>query len=332
MRRIIYYGWLGHKNLGDEALFYVNRSIFRKANLVPYGSMLTRFIRPLACIVGGGTYINEYGSVTEIRQIQQSMPFIIFGAGVQNPSYWLTVPGYVDARKTWNEILERSPFVGVRGPLSLQILKDQGFHGAEIIGDPALSLRDEAVIYRTGRRIGLNFGFTDNNLWGHDDDAVYNELRNLVKTLHRLHYNISLFSTYPADTQSLVQMRKDLPEIEGLHIHYKYTPAVLRYFRNIDIFVGMKLHSVVLAHCAYTPSLMIEYRPKCADYMASMGLKEWTVRSDRIGTDNIIDILARLSEDIKNHQEHLFEKTRYFKALQKAKADEIMDYFRRLDP
>ena len=53
---------------------------------------------------------------------------------------------------------------------------------------------------------------------------------------------------------------------------YRSVPDTLRFMESRDVFIGEKLHSVALACCAYTPSIMLEYQPKCRDFMTSLDL------------------------------------------------------------
>lgn len=326
MKNVFYYGWLGNSNLGDETLFYANKRLFRELKFVTQRTIWSRLYCPRACILGGGTYINEAARVESISRIQENMPFIVFGAGVQNPSFWGGMDGYVDTRQLWNAVLKKCFFVGVRGPHSAKTLSEQGFSEVKITGDPVLSLADEKVSYRSGRRIGLNFGYTDNRLWGGCDGLVYDKFRNLIVALDMAGYEVSLFSVCPADTSALSKIAGEFSFIKGVHIYYKYTPEVLNYFRGIDIFVGMKLHSVILAHCAYTPSLMIEYRPKCADYMASVDLIRLNVRCDKMEPNAELDLLEKLVAEGREHQDFLFEHIRAYRSIQTEMAGVISDF------
>ncbi len=328
MTKVLYYGWLGNRNLGDETLFHVNRLLFKGIALHPRGSLLERLVPMKACILGGGTYINENVSAPSFLNLQRRMPLLIFGAGVQNPSFWSTIPGYVDGREDWNRILERSPFVTVRGPHSLKTLEEQGFKRAEIAGDPVLSLARDRPTGRHGLRVGVNFGDTQGLLWGRRDDKVRLFFHELIGRLRADGLELSLFSVCPSDTEAM----RDAQEAYSLemHVHYRYSAAVLNYFDNVDIFVGMKLHSTILAHCAYTPSLMIEYRPKCADYMASMGLEGFNIRCDQATVEDALSLIEKLRQEAKDHQEHLYRRVARHRETQKRAVQEIIRYLRGL--
>jgi len=336
MNELLYFGWLGHSNLGDETLFEVNKRVFNNyrftvASLQQYGNKrhLQSGYNPKqkACILGGGTFINEYVNVNPIKEIKGKLPLIIFRAGVRNPEYWEHVPGYINAEKEWNEILSECPFIGVRGPNSISTLEKQGADCSKVrlIGDPVLGLADKEYQTKSkNRRIGINIGNLLGRLWGGDDKVVLNFCRLLIKSLIGLKYEVSLLSVYPLDTEILWDISREF-ELD-LHAYYEYSPEVLDYFRSIDVFVGQKLHSVILAHSTYTPAIMLEYRSKCADYMASVGLEKYNFRCDKLDLDTVLDRIIYANEHGEELQKHLLSEITYYKQAQREFAEEIITW------
>jgi len=58
--------------------------------------------------------------------------FFVFGSGVAHPSFWK------DSLRDWKPILQRCNYIGVRGPLSAELLTDVGINRVEVVGDPVL--------------------------------------------------------------------------------------------------------------------------------------------------------------------------------------------------
>ena len=72
-----------------------------------------------------------------------------------------------------------------------------------------------------------------------------------------------------------------------------------------DVFVGMKLHSQILAICAGVPTLAIEYQPKTVDFMSSIGGESETVRLDGLNAvllRELVGGLASAREEIATRQ------------------------------
>jgi polysaccharide pyruvyl transferase WcaK-like protein len=212
--------------------------------------------------------------------------------------------------------LTRSPLVTVRGPISQRMLQQNGFTDASIVGDPVLSLADRSPRRRRGRKIGINVGDTSGRLWGGNDGNLHDWIRSLIRRLLQAGFEVSLVSVYPKDTPVLRRIAREFPGRSEVLTLYSYGPKVLDTFRTFDLFVGEKLHSVVLAHCAYTPAVMLEYEPKCADYMASMGLESFNFRCDRLDLNTVHAALTSLLEESDAHQQWLIERVRHYQALQ----------------
>ena len=136
----LYYGWLGHENLGDEALLVANKKLFNRHQIVPRHSKLVRFLSMNSVLVGGGTFINCPYAYPQLRPLIENRKLILFGVGVKDLQHYSGCPGYESAIEDWRTILDQAEFVGVRGPNSLEQLLSAGFPNARIVGDPVLSL------------------------------------------------------------------------------------------------------------------------------------------------------------------------------------------------
>lgn len=326
-QNILYYGWLSHQNLGDEALFESSKRVFTQTQLIKFVPLLNRIAksqldlmkylrRPQACLVGGGTLIYT-PQISFYQAIQAKLPLYFFGAGVEDLQHKGDTAVPVALAQQWNSLLESCRAVSVRGPHSQKLLEQHGYYHATLVGDPAVSLADESPLPKSGRHIAINFGDTKGNLWGGDDQAVYNFCKHLADYLLKEGYQITLFSVFPKDTTLLKQLQQELAGKVGLEIHYQYSNKMMDFLRRIDLLVGQKLHAVILAHCVYTPAIMLEYRPKCRDYMASMDLELFNFRCDQLSMKDILTTLEDALINSGTYQKHLHKKIIYYKELQR---------------
>src|SRR5205085_3462854 len=105
----------------------------------------------------------------------------------------------------------------------------------------------------------------------------------------------------PADARVVddVLSRVNAPRPKIHHI-YESGDEYLQRVREMTMFLGVKLHSVILAMCAGVPSVMIEYAPKCRDFMCSMGVDRHSLHITDATTDalqaHIEDLLSRRIE------------------------------------
>ncbi len=258
-------------------------------------------------ILGGGTLINQHHMwLTQVRELRRrNVPMICLGTGVAAPEFWcgkeetLTVLGHAgDELDGWTSTLAMFSFVGVRGPYSLAILSGRGLNGAFTIGDTALSLwGSEPFGGGRGRPgvLGLSVGHVDGNpLWG-DPDRYMSEVVRFAQLMCDSGYEVHLLPVWDRDVPSnesiLAQVdRRGCRLLRVFDVYNDYSRAV----RECEIFVGQKLHSTVIACINGVPSVMIEYRPKCRDFMASLDLEEYVIRTDNFTAETAAAAVDRL--------------------------------------
>ncbi len=315
--RAAYIGFVGYGNLGDEALLEAHRRLFPGVELAVYRKSRALALRHRATgrapydfgILGGGTLIGQHHSWLEsVQRLQaQSVPLICLGTGVASPAFWrrdgldrsylLHEPGELAA---WRDALARFVYVGVRGPESAHELAAWGIADADVVGDAVLSL---AAAAPAGERaceglVGVNVGCTPGDpMWG-EPDAFLAEMTRFVARLCAAGRRVRLLPIRASDVPSAecVQAGVGSPRCEVVQAFDDYA-AYAAQVRVCEAFVGQKLHATVLACLQRVPALMIEYRPKCRDFMASLGLDDLTVRSDaftaELGAALLDDLLGR---------------------------------------
>jgi polysaccharide pyruvyl transferase WcaK-like protein len=81
-----------------------------------------------------------------------------------------------------------------------------------------------------------------------------------------------------------------------------------------DLFVGVKLHSVIAACCVYTPAIMIGYQPKCTDFMRTMDLDRYLIRTDTLRLDDLMGLIIEVSADSDAIRRTQFDRCQFFRA------------------
>jgi len=81
-----------------------------------------------------------------------------------------------------------------------------------------------------------------------------------------------------------------------------------------DLFVGVKLHSVIAACCVCTPAIMIGYQPKCTEFMRTMGLERYLIRTDALKIDELMALIEDVSTDPELIRRKQFEQAQYYRA------------------
>ena len=299
--RIEYVGFTGQRNLGDDAMLESVRQ------LMPWADIGVQIKDPNAVMLGGGTLFNSTGAyLRKIRHLDgPNMERIVFGTGARSPDFW----GITENVEDWNPFLESALLVGVRGPDSVASMRGWGYDGpVEIIGDPALSLvRPQGVEPVEGRVVVCPL-HTNGELWGGNDDAVFDALASSVARLKAEGRDVVMMTAHPTDDRwALEIMRRsghpDLAYVAG----YDNLDETLRLLASADIVIGERLHAVVLAAAVGTPFVALEYRPKLLDFARSINSGEQVVRTDQMDQlDSAVDsALSRQSEIAGNIAEHV---------------------------
>lgn len=306
-----YVGWSGRGNLGDDAIFDAVRSRLTPADFVEVplypkevGAFLThgdraglRTARPL---LGGGTVIGRMNWRVHLRAalvLARRRPAIMVGAGVEDPAFTGRHSfGSERELRRWRRVLESFDRVTVRGPRSQELLEAAGI-ASDVVGDPALLLEAARVIDPDDLTVGIALGFGD-DLWGHSQDAVVTAVGDSVRELGARGWRVRFFVVNAEDREHAVRCA----ERAGLDpVHTEFLPATepavyLDQVARCTVLVGQRLHAVVLAACVTVPAVMVEYQPKCADFMASIERTDWLVRTDHITADQILERVLAAAE------------------------------------
>jgi len=335
--RIIYVGgWMGHANLGDEALFEAYKRLFHKYNFIRYPQssrllmMICKLLRPAhVSMLAGGTLINR-GEYFEIMQHCSKIcsSSFVFGTGVADPYFWNRQRDWYDTLREWKPILDRCSYVGVRGPRSLEILKDIGVN-AEVIGDPVIALCGDEPVQEEKvfpKSVGFNIGQSRGRLWG-DEDSIQREFTRLGKLAKNAGWKVRWFIVWKEDREITLRTARDSGTEAEVFELYSNPDVYLDLVRPLSVFVGMKLHSAILATCAFVPSIMLEYQPKCRDYMRSIEQEKYSVRTDCFKAEYVWDLICFLHEERFRLSRILREKIMFLRDKQIKKAAELMLMF-----
>jgi len=206
-------------------------------------------------------------------------------------------PPFNPRLEEWLPLLENFELVSVRGVLARRILRRHGLHRPiEVTGDLACLLTEERPREAPKQGVvGINYGHSRGAIWGGDEKRSFAQVSHFVRLLLRKGFDVRFF---PVWTEDVPVMRR-LAHTAGCKgpwflENYLSWDAYKAAVAMCDVFVGMKLHSVVLASCVGVPSLMLEYRPKCADFMVTLGFPEHVVRTDRLDPMALLNLLEAI--------------------------------------
>jgi polysaccharide pyruvyl transferase WcaK-like protein len=328
-----YIGWVGNGNLGDEALFDAFQQLFPNHTPLLYDrhpvelglhQRLVKRESPFFDFValGGGTLFSyrPYYYMVD-HAIAHNRPLLTFGTGVEDPAFFTNAAQrteYESLLRDWAKLLANQTNVYVRGPHTAAVLAQFGLPHAKVIGDPALTLC-RPTPRATHRRVGINLG-CDGKMFG-DQITLTESVVAAAKYLLDLGYSIDFIAMEPLDFRLGLEFAKavDHPRVSVSRCD-KTPRAVLDRFAACDLVIGQRLHAVILAAGLGVPTIALEYRPKVADFMASVDLLNYSLRTSDATPDRIIALV----DDALVHRDrihtHLVARCDHFRQLQASAA------------
>lgn len=323
---IEYVGWLGHGNLGDEALFIAICDIFKKFAFTPYDNYTFLFEnRPLVfskvqnhksnvCIFGGGTLLPD--DITWIKPCKYNY---VFGSAVKDPSF---SSKFSNSGKTTIDRLKRFNFrfVGVRDQQSKSLLADYGI-SSNVIGDPALFLESRPNITRNSSKIAINVG-CDGLLWGGNQEIVVQEVARFCKILKENSYTPILVPFSRGDLATIKKIA--VLAKTGIFPEWFELQAVIDFIASCKVLVGQRLHSIILSAATFTPFISLAYRPKCFHFSKSVQMLDHIIRTDSITAGQLFQLFNKVIADWHHTNIKLRNIVKIFRKQQRILADQIM--------
>lgn len=307
-RAVTYVGWVGHRNIGDEATHLINTKLFNQYRLIP--TIKEKFSK--VSLFGGGTLLPDYAVASYPNKYNYAI-----GIGVKNPNFWGPFDSYT------KEMLKsyRFRFLGVRGNISRRILRDLDIE-AQVVGDPVLLLEPKSYQKKNERLIALNVGVSSDRTWG-DSECLLKEITAFGKHLKKAGYRIVLVPFWENDLPYINR----LSQAVGVDIFDEWTDVqkVLNFIASCHVLIGQKLHSVVFSAATYTPFICIEYRPKCLDFTESVGFEKYTIRMDHVRAPKLTKLFCDLSDNWVDNRNLLMEKVVGYRRTLRQFAAQIID-------
>jgi len=298
-----YLGYAGHDNAGDEAVFtgvtrlrgdlnwtkvFLGKRQFEVTSAL--GMDGPRYLSSVA--LGGGTLISSGGTlhiVNRLLLLGQS----VWACGTGVGSYGWGDEPYPDIR-AWQRPLSHFRGIGVRGPLSKQLLDELGVEGVRVVGDLALSLvRDKTAQICQPPCIAVNLSVPVRASESVDMDGVIGAVVRLAKVRQEKGWRVLPLAMARRDIVPLQHLCSELNLSPRCILYTLEADSILDQIAGCTVMVGVRLHSAVLAACAGVPPILLGYRPKCLDFMSSMRLEDRNI--DLLASD-VRTVEARIEE------------------------------------
>lgn len=332
---LTYIGYLGHGNIGDEALYVAFRDqLFSQALMLPFDdiSLLSGIARLKTnrwVVLGGGTLINVNPYLEALERFaKENRPFAVFGTGVADLEYWSQHPQYQRGNvERWINVLAKASYIGVRGPRSVRWLNEQGLRSVEMIGDPALSVcaAPRAPRVRTTGRpvLGINLGSHDPVSGG--VEPTLRATAALIKYAVSKGFDVRFVALHYIDVQIAARLREELDQdLLPMARFCGDVNQTLAEIQDCDYLVGQRLHATVLACALGVPTLSLSYQPKCLDFLESLDRHDLAISTAQISGDQLIDRFDWLCSMQEQLLVHIAAACEGMRSLQRQRASQLL--------
>lgn len=325
-----YVGWVGHKNIGDEALFFAFKDhLFKNELVVPNDdfsmlSAMARRSKKRLVVLGGGTLINVKPYLPPLQKARdEGCPYVIWGTGVADLEYWSKFPDATDRGlpDQWISVVKGAKYVGVRGPRSKAWLDSMGVKGVQIVGDPALSIPQVESRRPPNARpvLGVNLGSHDPVSGG--GDRSFNSVAELVRGAKRNGFDVKYFSLHKIDHEIGLALQRELGNgcIEVLN-QADDTQGLMYQLSGFDYVVGQRLHATILACAQGVPNLSLSYQPKCLDFLESISCERLAIKTEEIDPAGLVAKFSGLVESAREVRNDIERGRDKYRAIQASRA------------
>jgi len=283
-------GWWGGRNIGDEYIKYSLRKAFKKDFKIKFIEIPfnlnfwhLRNINHLDfLIIGGGGLFTKapphpFGAFNEWGR-HLKIPFGFLGVGVQEIS---------DKYKSIiEELVERSVFFVVRDTGSFNLMNSV-LSSSKILKAPDLTF---LYPYQTQRNVAKDKIGVNLRVWNFDKERTYDNYK-WCQAINRLDGNKK---TIPLSFKETLDDREAMGDIHGI----KNSDFNINLYEDINIMIGMRLHSLIFAVQNSIPVIGIAYTPKVERFFSELNLKEFCLK-----IDEFIRLNDTFQEASKRHKE-----------------------------
>jgi polysaccharide pyruvyl transferase WcaK-like protein len=305
---LVYYGFLGDRNYGDEWVYESTKYLFQNYTILPLQRWmpihailfykLFGMRRVSGIILGGGTLVgSSFDMSDEFLSLRKSsnLPLFMHGTGVHPPETF---------HHLWKNFIGSDVYGGVRGPMSQLNLAPIN-SGMTLIGDAAFAMFDHNAVYsgNDSKVVLINLG-THKPYQGMEH--FRNVLATFVRYLQEEGYSVKFLPLHNIDYELGLRFSRQFPGIEVLDIPRKFSdikPMIL----NSYFMLGERLHFTVAGLTLGCPLLSINYEKKHVDLLASLEAVKIGLQPGDAAIDQIIQIFQNrnpsLTKSIMNNVE-----------------------------
>jgi Polysaccharide pyruvyl transferase len=365
MAKILYLGWLGHQNIGDELMYDLFREKFRekadttKYKLIPSTRKVLRRLKrnkPYlqyfdSIVLGGGSlFVPDLVNIL-FRAVKwhKNIRIFIWGSGID----WLEKRELIrlglqtEEEINWkNEfkifkdpyfkiklqaIFQHAQFIGIRGHYTHQFFQSKGYNleKVKVTGDPGLLVHmlQELPENKDSKKVVINWGTAYQRLYGRNEAKLEQEMVDVMKKLVEMGYDVYIYPIWVSDLAPCKSLYNKIEDKRHVHLITELLDqyGILNLIKDAKFTINFKLHANVLSATAGIPFVALGYRFKTFDFANSIGLDNLVVSTDE--THFSEQILSKVS-NIENHEGSLLQNLPAYQLQVEKDLEQVFEYFK----
>lgn len=321
MKSILYLGWLGQNNIGDDILYELFEHMFYKYNQNSEKVRIEAFSTDPSyklnissydlIVLGGGSLLHlPFWMRICSEAIKQNIPVLSWGTGIDGfykgeHLNSIVIPSQLSNQ--FNKVYEQFKYISVRGPFTKNALLNIGVKNEiDEIGDPALIYADEFLVgqkdlKRNNKNILINWGTSYNNIFGKNENKIEDELASVAKSLISKGYMITLYPIWTEDIGPVKSLGKKINDKKCEVITEVFDAKTLqKLISQSYMTINLKLHANILSASANVPFISLAYRGKCFDFAKTVDCLEYALPTDQVTSKQIMQLVESVEDNYQN--------------------------------
>lgn len=305
---VLYVGWAGRGNMGDEAIYEAWQDRLPSIEFVPaplYRSELVSGLSArlragglrLPVVLGGGTTLGIASWRRHLRlarALSLGGDVHVLGAGGVNVEAPLMAGGQQVDLDGWST-MTHVKYWGVRDPHAAELLRTWGI-SSPVCGDPALLLPGLRGVAPGGHsdRIGVSIGLDAGQAF--PPQVLAEALRRLVAEITPGKPPLLLLAS-EADLAPSLALKEHLGDAELVHAA---TPdEAMKWLSRCAVVAGQRLHTTILAAALGVPVVGLAYQSKIAAAFESFGVADLALAPDAHHDEVVAAAKRAMSSDYR---------------------------------
>lgn len=327
-RRVLYIGWVGFGNHGDDICRDVFMQRFGAAVrqcgidldvIALYPSRFDEFtlarINPDLVVLGAGSLF-ELVYLRPLSLAQQAgIPTAIWGSGYDSTAEEPEIPH--DLAYAIRQVVAESQVVGVRGPYTVRALESVGAVREDLLvtGDPGLLWSPDPLdTLEPGSgsvpQLAVNWGTAYDNVLGKNEQRVAAALAEVLRDA-AANFRLLLYPMWHRDIEPCLALANSIGWPDRVRVMTEVpSPQELQKIYRLSLFsINMKLHASIFSAALGCPFISLAYRWKCMDFAESVACGDLAIPfGDPHLAERLRAAIDRITADPAEHRDHLTEQ------------------------